>query len=334
MIKVIKESSWSLNNIQLESRKKFIEWINSTNKLNYIQECPFCGGIEFKQLSDVDRFGLNFEANQCQNCNLVFTNPQIKEEFLPEYYNVFYHPLIFGTEQVLNFLFDSNQGQKIYSLISKYIKKNSLDVFEIGAGSAGNLIGFQEIALNNNIKCNLEGLELSERYIEYAKTLNITLYSDQLKDYIEKVNKTYDVIILSHVLEHVNNLNNFLQDVKKLMHPKTLLYIEVPGILNLHNNNAYKCNFKNYLVHAHMYHFTAETLEKVLLANGLFPLQINEGVEAVVQLNSGENVLPKCSSNIEKYLYNLERNKKICLVKNFAITIFARILKKAQKIIK
>jgi len=314
MIKIAEKESWNLNNIQKTSRKEFILWINEGDKLHDVVTCPFCKMNNFIRISNVDRFGLSFNALQCENCNLVSTSPQIKEEYLPEYYDKFYHPLIFGETEAKDFLFNSSQGKKIYKLIAEYIpsSKKDLRVFEVGAGSGSNLRGFSEYAKKFNINCSLEGLEYSTTYVEKAKKDNIILYADDLNSYVDKTESQFDIIILSHVFEHVTQSVEFLELIKKLMHENTILYIEVPGILSLHKNQAYRRLLKRYLVHAHIYHFTAESLEKMLIKNGFIPEFINENVESVFKINNSNiKTTLKHTSNISLYLNNLNRYKII-----------------------
>ena len=314
MIRIEEQESWNLNNIQRTSREEFLIWINEKNKLHDIVACPFCKSNNLVEISNVDRFGLSFKALQCKDCNLVSTSPQIKEEYLPEYYDKFYHPLIFGETEAKDFLFNSTQGEKIYKLISKYIPNstNNLRIFEVGAGSGSNLKGFSEYAKKFNINCSLEGLEYSTTYVEKAKKDNIILYTNDLNSYVKKTKSKFDIIILSHVFEHVTQPVKFLESIKKLMHENTILYIEVPGILSLHKNQAYRGLLKRYLVHAHIYHFTAESLERMLIKNGFIPEFINENVESVFKINNTNiEIALKHTSNIPLYLYNLNKYKII-----------------------
>ena len=73
--------------------------------------------------------------------------------------------------------------------------------------------------------------------------------STEKKDINEGV---YDLIISSHVIEHVYDPINFLKEQIKLLKPGKYLLIEMPGIFNFHQRN-----FKliENLVNAHIYYF-------------------------------------------------------------------------------
>ncbi len=306
MIKVLKKEAWSLNQLQLKTRDELIRWLNSSNKVKKLHKCPQCSSKKLKVISKVDRFGLNFKAVFCKKCSLIFTNPHIKEKYLGEYYDKYYHDIVFGTKEVLEHLFSSSQGNKIFHRVFRFLMKKNISVFEVGAGSGGNLKAFSNEAKNKNIQCNLEGLEYSQKYCEQAKKDDIVLHSTSLASY-KKTNK-YDVVILSHVFEHVVRLDEFLKDIKKLMARDGLLYVEVPGVLNIHSNHAYSYEFKKYLIHAHIYHFTAKTLQNILIRNGFEILTINERVEVVARL--GRRKPKKIASNSLKYLKQLSSFKK------------------------
>ena len=114
------------------------------------------------------------------------------------------------------------------------------------------------------------------------------------------------------------------------MNKNTLLYIEVPGVLMLHKNGAYNCNFKKYLVHAHLYQFTAETLKKTLEKNSFQLEYINEMVESIFKLKSKKSFSGTIKSNVDNYLNNLQKYKILYCIPN----ILKRIKNKIIRVIK
>ena len=55
-----------------------------------------------------------------------------------------------------------------------------------------------------------------------------------------------DIIIYSHVFEHILDLDKELDAIKSHLKPEGILYIEVPGIKYVHN--TYEMNFLKYLI--------------------------------------------------------------------------------------
>ena len=281
-LKQIKNAPWPPNDLQKRYILKYINWLDDS-KIIFIRSCPCCKSQRILTLSKNDRFGLNFEAKFCKKCCLVFTSPIMKENDLPEYYSNIYHKLIFGKEEVVADLFSKGQGVKIYNRIKRVMNfKDHIQVFEVGAGG-GNLLDFQKEAERDGIKSDIYGIEYAEEYVHYGKSQGVNLTSMSLNDYIQS-NKgiAFDVIILSHVFEHVIDYKTFLNDLKKIMTDKSLLYIEVPGIFNINRN--YEYTFNKYFVHAHTYHFIKTSLVHVLKALGFNCIFANEKVESIFTL--------------------------------------------------
>ena len=80
---------------------------------------------------------------------------------------------------------------------------------------------------DNNFN-NLTGIDLRSEYINYGKErYNIDLQNTT----IDKLSDTYDLIILSHLFEHIIDLDKFLSLCKDRLTTKGLLYIEVPSLI-------------------------------------------------------------------------------------------------------
>lgn len=68
---------------------------------------------------------------------------------------------------------------------------------------------------------------------------------------------SYDLILCSHVLEHIPNLVGFLSDLKTLCNKKTIVYFEVPIESTVEKE-----------LHEHINFFSAKALEDLLVING------------------------------------------------------------------
>jgi len=74
-------------------------------------------------------------------------------------------------------------------------------------------------------KCpNITGLDISERSINIAKkNFPFINFINCSSDFLPS--QKYDLVVLSHVLEHLDDPMRLLQNIKKI---STLMYIEVP----------------------------------------------------------------------------------------------------------
>src|SRR5690606_37611849 len=88
-----------------------------------------------------------------------------------------------------------------------------------------------------------------------------------------------DLVIYSHVLEHIPDVRDELRRIRSLLAPGGLLYVEVPSAR--HIRRAYRGDFLRLLQNAHTFHFTLRSLRNLLLAEGFECLQGDETVRAV-----------------------------------------------------
>ena len=113
----------------------------------------------------------------------------------------------------------------------------------------------------------------------------------------------FDIIIYSHVFEHILDLKKEIEEIKERLNPNGRLYIEVPGILNLHGN--YRSNLNRYLQNAHTYNFSLTTLCNILKINGFKLVSGNEKVEAFFMKSTTlidiQNDYDNIFTNLKKY---------------------------------
>jgi len=287
--------------------------------LETVKKCILCKNKTFKKLLDVDRFDLPFGSYLCTECGLVMTSPRITQESLPYYYEKYYHPLNYGKENLENqeALFKQGQGEKIFNKLYPYIQNiNVLSVLEIGAGVGNVLEEFRDQAVNNSIKTELYGTEYSHDCIVECEKRRLNMIEGNAQSVLS-LNQKFDIIILSHVFEHFIDLGNELKILKKLLKKGGLLYIEVPGILAIHDKPYYNFSFLGYSVHAHMYNFSSVTLKNIMNTYGFIQIESNEKVEAIFKLdNNLKTELINDTLHIDHYLEFLESNQPFALSQN------------------
>lgn len=160
---------------------------------------------------------------------------------------------------------DSNKTifDNVYQLVKNYTlnKKikliNSFNteekkILDVGAGTGD----FLKVCKNNNWKVN--GVEPSEKARDFASKKNIELK----KDISEFNNEQFDVISLWHVLEHIPNLIEYINQLKKLLKPNGVLIIAVPNYKS-YDANHYKEFWAAYDVPRHLWHFSQTSIKKL-----------------------------------------------------------------------
>ena len=329
-------SEWELNPIQLQYRDQLLEKINKgVYKLEKVKKC-LCGSNSFEKLSEKDRYGLPFGTVICKNCGLILTTPRLSKESLPKFYESEYHFLLFGTNDPKKFkMYNENQGIIIYDYIKNYIKEfKKLKVAEIGCGVGYNLKLFKEKTELDSIN-NVEvyGCDYSKSCIDVATNIlgpNVVVGGVES---LKNLGIKFDLIILSHVLEHFVDIPLQLNLISQMMNNNSLLYIEVPGLFDLQNKIEYKCDFLRYTVCAHIYHFSLGTLTNVFNMNYFELVKANEFVQSIFKKTSKKIDNKNYYNKTVEFLSDLERNRAIYFLLKSEVQKYRREILNKNKII-
>jgi 2-polyprenyl-3-methyl-5-hydroxy-6-metoxy-1,4-benzoquinol methylase len=229
-----------------------------------IENCPNCDSKEqtkFLNCIDNTYSKETFTIVKCSKCDLAFTNPIPEIKDLGKYYES--KEYISHTNNNKGWFNTLYQIARLINIKSKlktigYKKGNLL---EIGSGT-GELIDACKKA-----GWKTTGIEPSMKARKNAKdNLNLELFEhiDQakLKD------KSQDIIMMWHVLEHIPNLKETTQKINRLLKDDGRLIIAVPNYKS-YDANHYKENWAAYDVPRHLLHFNKNTMAKVLNRAGL-----------------------------------------------------------------
>lgn len=152
---------------------------------------------------------------------------------------------------------------KVYQFVKNHTLKQKLKllnsfnteektVLDIGAGTGD----FLSVCKNNSWKT--VGVEPSKQAREIALKKGIILQEDVVK----YQNKQFDVITMWHVLEHVPNLVDYINQLKKLLKPNGVLVIAVPNYKS-YDAKHYKEFWAAYDVPRHLWHFSKTAIKKL-----------------------------------------------------------------------
>ena len=268
--------------------------------------CPICSSTKKEIIGEKDRYGLFYKTNICTDCGFVYTSPRMTQDAYNEFYNVEYRQLYVGKSTATEAFFDRQErkGASIYNFLrkNKLIGNKPLFVFEVGCGAGGILEFFRK--KGHKVK----GIDLGREYVEYGKEIhNLDLETAILSEM--HLNEKPDIVIYSHVLEHILDINEELEAIKSCSKESTLVYIEVPGIKEVHKN--YESNILRYFQNAHTFHFTLETLTNLFSKNGFHLISGNQFVQSVFkQTNDPANVESDYAA-LKKYILNAEKKRKL-----------------------
>ncbi|MCK9368652.1 class I SAM-dependent methyltransferase [Candidatus Dojkabacteria bacterium] len=267
----------------------------STNQLSSINEvkeklklniykltevgCPICMGNEFSVIAKKDRFGFDANFCVCKKCGLVMTNPRLAKESLSDFYVKYYRDIYNKNPKDIEsyFLKEEKRGRRIFSFVNNFLKgviKNA-NVLEVGSGAGGILTEFKKAG------ANVVGVDFgNDIFINYGRKKGIDLLKGDLS--LPELNKkNYDLIIFSHVLEHLENPMDDLNLASQLLKENGIIYIEVPGIKEIGCKSDF--DFLNYLQNAHLWHFTKQSILNLLNKGNFEVLKIDEFIHVVIK---------------------------------------------------
>ena len=163
---------------------------------------------------------------ECTNCNLKF-----------------YYPIVSGSQsyydELSNFPWYYQDEKDEYDFASSYINAND-KVLEVGCG---------EGKFSEKIECkNYTGIEFSSNAIKKAAGRGVKVINESIESHAKNNHGKYDVVCTFQVLEHVSNINEFLNSCIDCLSENGLLIISVP------NNDSYIGKMKNDILNLPPHH--------------------------------------------------------------------------------
>lgn len=233
------------------------------NKINLNKKlCPLCEA-EANENNIVDIVENIWENNknvyECSNCKLYFIDEPSQSEIEFLYNSDFYA----RNNNIIYKFIDAKmkyaRALNRFNYIKKFIKKtDNLNVLEIGA-SDGLLLS---IFKKENF--NVFGYELNENARKDAlKKYDIKMKDDFLKDKNIDKNK-YNIVIMSHILEHFTNPKYILNSVHNFIGGgvNDILFIEVPYTPNY--KIVSKDEMKIFFETEHTVHFNEKNISLLM----------------------------------------------------------------------
>ena len=200
---------------------------------------------------------VNLTSMYCNSCGFMCYSPrptkddlQAKYQYLSERENI--GGLTNPNPRALKL--DRDREQFMYKATAKYHDTEFENVLDVGGGDGRLLRPFLEKGNN----CYL--IDFNPKPYPGVQRIGCTL-----DDIAEE--KLFDILICSHVLEHVSDPGDFLSKLRSRLSPDGVIYIEVPleiwqGI-HISKDPVTHINF-----------FTVDSLKNALLLHGLQPLSI------------------------------------------------------------
>lgn len=202
----------------------------SVLEFEYLNQCPLCGASSEEwdeRIADAVSWGVFMLYRLCNECGIMFQNPQVTEESSMRSYveDVYRHT----TDQI-----DSGASEmeariqqiRAHRIIQICKMEGILPTRHLDVGSA---LGILSYLTAKEFECDVWGVEPAEEYRGMAEKFNDEVETSlTFVPSLDDVEGAFDSITLIHVLEHVYNPIEYLKQIKGLLAEGGQLIIEVP----------------------------------------------------------------------------------------------------------
>ncbi|MBI4834625.1 MAG: class I SAM-dependent methyltransferase [Planctomycetes bacterium] len=257
--------------------------------------CALCGADKAEAVYTIS----DLKVVRCLKCGLVYTNPRLSDDerarlYSEDYFRNQSSPDVPSFDYIQNKELFYADAQRRLRGIMKF--KRSGKILEIGCATGG----FLDVA--REYGWEPYGVEISPWASDYARNkLGLNVVTGNLED-ASFPDSFFDVIAMYHVLEHLPLPKQAIQKAARLLKADGLLVITVPDI-NSGNARRMKERWVNLVPKIHLYHFSKETLTKLLSENGFGIIKsVREGGTGLLNKGAEGKTRPNPLLKAIKYL--------------------------------
>ena len=236
--------------------------------MTHYLHCPVCnaGSIQSAfSATDHTVTKENFSIWRCDSCTLLFTQDIPTQEQIGKYYQSENYISHSDTQKgFINRLYHRIRKTTLASKMQLVIKETGLQLgsmLDVGCGTGAFLHTMQK----NSWK--VTGLEPDAGARKTARELyNIQPLPSH--DIFKLPAHSFNAITAWHVMEHVHQLHEYVEQLKKLLAQNGRIFIGVPNYTAA-DATAYKSLWAAYDVPRHLYHFSPKSMRTLMEMHGL-----------------------------------------------------------------
>ena len=270
--------------------------------------CPICNHATHYRFSGRDLMFNHFERfdyHQCTNCELVFQFPlpaaELISSFYPDDYDVYEEQSRLKKISELRLAtlkrkfgythLESSQTADMASRLIDILKPNNFEIpfiengmlLDIGCGNGRFLHGMQQLGWQT------KGVEINAGAVEVCKKSNLDVFHDDLFS-AKLADASFDVVNLSHVIEHVPDPKALFIEVARILKPNGLFIVKTPNSKAL-GRALFDTNWFANDVPRHLYLFSQKNLLEMANTSNLSMVRMATNSTPKIVLNSIDYVV-------------------------------------------
>jgi SAM-dependent methyltransferase len=230
--------------------------------------CPACSGSEIREnlrIKDYSVSGETFSVWHCMECGLKFTQDAPDSASIGKYYAS--EDYVSHTETkkgIVNRLYHAVRTHTLKQkrkLVATGIRSEIPSILDYGCGTGAFLQVMKEAGWK------ISGLEPDPLARKNAETLH-GIKPEEPARLAGFRDASFDVITLWHVLEHVHDLHETLEHLRRVLKPDGVMYIAVPNHKSF-DALHYGGSWAAWDLPRHLYHFSPASMRALMSGKGL-----------------------------------------------------------------
>lgn len=270
--------------------------------------CPSCGATTAEPIAAKERFGLPLTTVMCGACGLLRFQPHLAAEAYEDFYVNHYRTLYRGGVRARDaFARQGPRGRRIKRFVDRHLgpgrgARAGAVMLDVGCAAGGIVQVFQDAGWEAH------GLDYNTDHLSHGRAKGLDLHFGGLVAAGRAAlgGGQADLIVYSHVLEHVVDLAAELAAVRAHLAPGGQVFVRVPGLLRLHLIS--RGDLIRFVHIAHVYGFCLGTLGNVMARAGFEMVAGDERVQALFRVAAGPAPGPRLLAGpVRDYLRRCER---------------------------
>lgn len=230
------------------------------------RRCKFCGGQSLEVVRNTLRYDVKRNVLKCNTCSFVQLEPKANEQeryVQSDNYKNHYGPVPYRPSSCRE-IFDTYLSfQKDIIKEIESVLSDTKSILDIGC-QTGHFLH----ALKGRIPTRI-GLELNADDVAFIReTLDFPVYEKPIET-AHITEAPFDLITAIQVLEHIENVDSFLEGIARNLKTGGHLYLEVPNIDDVLVSTFKNKTYEDFFYHEpHLNYFSVKTLGELLAKHG------------------------------------------------------------------